>query len=669
MNRRILVVDDNPAIHEDFQKILGSAGADGLADLDQLELELLDISDPQEESALYQLDYASGGQQALEMLVQARQEGNPYSMAFVDMRMPPGWDGLETIERLWQEDPQLQVVICTAYSDYSWDELQARVKSAENLFLLSKPFDMMEIRQAAAAMTLKRHLTASATAHIDSLEETLGQSREKLQETNQRLKAILDAAPVGILTADADFQIRGLNRVAQELFGLTSEEAAGRPLQALLSVPHPAEGSYICSGLRVDQSSFPAQLKLSQLALDSGLLNICIVVDQTERQRAEAERRQLESQLFQAQKLESLGILAGGVAHDFNNMLMAIIGYSETALLDAPDSGPLRDMVVNIKATALQAAAVTQQMLSYAGRASCSIEPLSLNEVVRGCAHLLKLSVPAHISWNLELAEALPKAEADPGLLQQIIVNLVMNAAEAIGADQGSITLSTGKQSLDRDFLSTNSMPQAEPGLYAWLACRDSGPGLAGSLLARIFDPFFSTKADGRGLGLSSVLGIVKSHQGTLRVESEVGQGSTFWVYFPISHLPSPDRQPRRSRTPRSGKILVVDDQDSVRGATGGLIKRLGFELVTASHGEEALNVCRDPEQKLVAVLMDVSMPGMGGKQAAEMIHEIRPELPILFMSGYASENLTPESQNFLHKPFTLEALEDKLNSLLTPAP
>jgi len=666
LNRRILVVDDNPAIHEDLQKILGDAGAEGLADLDQLELELLEVTDTSEERHLYVLESAMGGEQALEMLVQALDSGSPYAMAFVDMRMPPGWDGLETIERLWQQDPLLQVVICTAYSDYSWDELEARVHSADNLFLLSKPFDMMEIRQAAAAMTLKRHLAETARAQMDSLTENLSQSREELLETTLRLKAILDTAPVGILTADADFCVQGLNRCAQELFGLSPEEAAGQRLSALLSIPRLSPGSHSCSGLRRDQSSFPAQVRISQLRLESGLLHICIVVDQSESQRAEAERRRLEAQLYQAQKMESLGILAGGVAHDFNNMLMTIIGNAETALLEAAE-GPIRDMVVNIKATALRAAAVTQQMLSFSGKANQTPQPLSLNDLINSSLHLLKVTVPAHISWNLDLAERLPQVEADPGLMQQILVNLVMNAAEAIGAENGTITLSTGVKGLDRGFLSTTLLPEVETGSYVWLACHDSGSGLDPATLERIFDPFFTTKSEGRGLGLSSVLGIVKGHRGTLRVESAAAKGSTFWIYLPASQLPPLKAPSRPGQSKKTGRILVVDDQDGVREATSALVRRLGYDVVSASDGEQAVQICRNSHPPLLAVLMDVSMPVMGGKQAAAKIHEDNPELPIVLMSGYAADNSLAESGPFLHKPFTLETLADKLREVTEP--
>ena len=667
MNRRILIVDDNTSIHEDFQKILGSAGVEGLADLDQLELEILELSDAHDEQALYSLEYALGGQQALQMLVDSRKAGQPFAMAFVDMRMPPGWDGLETIERMWQEDPGLQVVICTAYSDYSWDELEARVQSADNLFLLSKPFDMMEIRQAAAAMTLKRHLAEATCAQIDSLEETLEQSREELQEANQRLKAILEAAPVGILTTDADFVIQGLNRLAQELFGPASEKV-GQPLGSLLTKSQPGPGNHVCSGVRADGTSFPAQLKVSQLELHSGLVHICIVIDLTESRRTELERQRLERQLYHSQKLESLGILAGGVAHDFNNMLMAITGYAEAALLDSPAQGPLRDTIVNIKATALRAAAVAQQMLSYAGKTNCAVERLSLNDILQSSAHPLKVTVPAHITWNLDLADKLPMVEADPGLMQQVIVNLVMNAVEAIGSEKGSITLSTGVKGLSRAFLASTYLPQAEPGSYLYVACKDSGSGIDSDLTGRVFDPFYTTKSQGRGLGLSSVLGIVKVHGGTLHVESSPGQGSTFWAYFPVSHLPSVERPVRQVLSLVGGKILVVDDQDAVRDATQGLVRRLGFEVLTASDGDQAVKICQQNGEDLVAVLMDVSMPTMGGNSAADEIGEQCPDLPIIMMSGYTGEQSQTKSGPFLHKPITLDTLSEALQSVLNPS-
>lgn len=563
VNQRILVVDDNPTIHEDIRKILSSAGTQGLEDLDQLELELLDEANSAEERPQYQIDSAMGGEQALDLLIQAQEAGAPYALAFVDMRMPPGWDGLETIEHLWQEDPQLQVVICTAFSDYSWNELEARVTRIDNLFFLSKPFDVMEIRQAAAAMTMKRHLAEASRLLQESLEQNLAQSREELMETTLCLKGILDAAPVGIFTTDPKFCIQSLNQAAQSLFGLSPDQATGKPLSSLISVARLVAGTHHCSALRADQSSFPAQLIISPLSLESRPLYTCIVVDQTQAQQAESESLRLKSQLFQVQKLESLSVLAEKMAHDFNLVLTAILGCAEKALLEASE-GPLQDLVADIRASALRAEALTLQTLSFTGKAHRTNQSVSLNELLTRSAPFLEDTAADHIQCTLELGKPVPKVEGDPDLLQQMVGNLVLNAAEAIGDKSGRITLATGSKVLDRAFLATTLLPETETGSFVWLACQDTGAGLDPKTLNLIFDPFYTTKPERRGLGLSSVLGIVKSHKGTLKVESTVGQGSKFSIYLPACQL-TPPKAPSGPQGQKKGlDSLALDHQETI---------------------------------------------------------------------------------------------------------
>ncbi len=404
----------------------------------------------------------------------------------------------------------------------------------------------MEIRQAAAAMTLKRHLAETARAQMESLTENLSQSREELLETTLRLKTILEAAPVGILITNADFQIESINRCAQTLFGLEPEEAEGKSLSSLLSVARLSAGNFSCSGQHRDQTDFPAQLSVSQLRLESALLHICIVVDKTESQRMDSERSRLEARLLQAKRTNGLGNLAGRLADEFNRSLETILAQAESALLETSLDG-VRDRLVQIQAIAISGLALSNQMHSFSGKAAQSQQSLSLNDLIRNSVGLLKEKIPSCIDLNLELAERLPQVKGDPDLLQQVVVNLVLNAVEAVGQEQGSIRLSTGVKSLDRNFLNTTIFPEGDTGTYVWLACHDSGRGLDSATLERIFDPFFTTRSDGQGLGLSSVLGIVKGHLGNLRVESKPGEGSTFWIYLPASQLP-PLKTPSRPR-------------------------------------------------------------------------------------------------------------------------
>lgn len=275
VNRRILVVDDNPAIHDDYRKILSVAESGSLSDLDPLELELLNLGDSEEHEELYSLGFAISGKQALAQLIQAQDEGVPFAMAFVDMRMPPGWDGLETVERLWQRDPGLQVVICSAYSDYSWDELQSRVRRNDNLIMISKPFDMMEIRQAAAALTMRRHANESTRAELQALQKQLASKSSYSTSDSGRHQAIFEAAPVAMVTADANLGLRSFNAAARQMF---EGEAIGNPLSSLTcDESYLPVGANLRMALALSGRSFPAVFHLGRITLDGEPHYVCSV--------------------------------------------------------------------------------------------------------------------------------------------------------------------------------------------------------------------------------------------------------------------------------------------------------------------------------------------------------------------------------------------------------
>lgn len=389
VNRRILVVDDQASIHEDFQKILGSAGSSGLADLDPLELEILELGPDEEADLLYHLDFASSGRQALDMLIQAQERRQPYALAFVDMRMPPGWDGLETVERMWQRDPLLQVVICTAYSDYSWDDLQRRVRSADNLLLLSKPFDVMEIRQAAASMTLRRHLTESAMAQLGTLQEELEHSREELERLNRRLLAILDAAPVGIVTTDQDLRIRGLNHRARQMLGLHPEAAAGRLLDGFLAgLPETPGDTALGLALNSNGNSFPVRLQRTPLQLEPEAIEVVTLQDRVA-----------------------------------DPLLTALLQW----LRQHPhDSNPLVRIVESLQPPDLPA----------------SPSRFCLNELARGVMSRLQVGSRKGLRWELNLHSPMPAIEADRDQLEGLLLQLGLGSL-AWGESE-RIVLSTG---------------------------------------------------------------------------------------------------------------------------------------------------------------------------------------------------------------------------------
>ncbi len=391
-----------------------------------------------------------------------------------------------------------------------------------------------------------------------------------------------------------------------------------------------------------------------------------LAVDITQRKQAEAEKIALERKLLESQKLESLGVLAGGIAHDFNNLLTAIMGNASLARLELGDASPIQKNLRQIETTSLRAAELCQQMLAYSGRSRFVVERLDLSALVEGAVPLLQFSLGRHASFRLDLPRGLPPVMADATQLRQIVMNLVMNAAEAMGETPGKITLETGVRAADHAFLATTvnggDLPAGE---YVFLRVSDEGCGMSAETLARIFDPFFTTKFAGRGLGLAAVLGIVRSHQGALHVASEPGRGTTFTLLLPptdgaVSAVP--DTPASAAPWHHAGTVLVADDEDEVRQIAGDILQKLGFTVVNAADGHEAIALFgRDPA-RFTLVLLDLTMPGVSGVETLRQMRVRRPGLPALLMSGYAEIEAETRlaglnSAPFLQKPFTVASL------------
>jgi len=395
-------------------------------------------------------------------------------------------------------------------------------------------------------------------------------------------------------------------------------------------------------------------------------------VEITARKQAEEERLRLERQLFQAQKLESLGILAGGVAHDFNNLLVAILGNTGLVLLDLERDSPLRDHLQQIEIAARRAADLTRQMLAYAGKGRFVVEPINLNAVVNEIADLLYAAIPQNVVLHKELAASLPTIEADSTQIRQIVMNLVVNAAEAIGTQAGKITITTGTLMVEPNgHVEPEFDQKLVPGTYVYFEVQDTGCGMDAATRARIFEPFYTTKFTGRGLGLAAVLGIVRSHKGMLLVSSEPGRGSTFRVMLPSSEqaaLVLPIKQSSQWQT--SGTVLVIDDQNDVRAVVVQMLQRAGFSVLAASDGYCAIDLLQAHSTAIVAILLDMTMPWLSCEDTISAIRKIQADVPIVLMTGYSVQEATGRFANtglagLLHKPFTTEELHKMLQQVL----
>ena len=416
-----------------------------------------------------------------------------------------------------------------------------------------------------------------------------------------------------------------------------------------------------------------------------------------ENNRLQEERLDLEREMLRTQKLESLGIMAGGIAHDFNNLLQAILGNMELASmkLDA-DSAPQKFIGKAVN-TARRAALLTGLMLTYVGQGVFSKTGLNLNTLIRENADMLKITASASVSLELQLAAELPIILADEAHIQQVVMNLITNAAESIEKQPGLIRLTTGIQVCDQTCLAASLLEvKPEPGRYVFLEVVDNGCGMSEETLSRLFDPFFTTKFTGRGLGMSAVIGIMKTHNGALFVESERGRGTTFRALFPIpesvpaimdqSH-PHPGQPlewtrgqrsgtkpaPDTSTSPESllsGVALVVDDEKSVLRVCTKMVKLCGFTVITACDGVEAVAKFREHLDEIVVVLMDLTMPAMDGITAMSEIYCIKPDTKIIISSGFnedeLSERITSQPPSgFIRKPYSMSELEAELHRVV----
>jgi signal transduction histidine kinase len=395
---------------------------------------------------------------------------------------------------------------------------------------------------------------------------------------------------------------------------------------------------------------------------DFDQLLVC-TVDVTARKRAEEEREALEAQVRRTERLQSLGVLAGGLAHDFNNLLGVILGNSRLLQEQLPAGSPLADKVREIRSAAEHAAGLTEQMLATAGRGPRVRELVDVSALVEGLQDLCRGALPEAAALRSELARDLPPVVGDPVQLRQVVHNLVANAGEALEGRAGSVTLRSTRLQADAGALAgLVGGEELAPGPYVALEVCDTGVGMDERTQARIFEPFFSTKFAGRGLGLAAVLGLVRGHGGAIRVESAPGRGTTLAVWLPVAGDTRIGDAPAAQGTPCSGRILVVDDDEPMLRLTELFLREAGFEVTAAPGGRAALDLLASGIGGFDGVVLDLAMPDVGGELVLEAIRAARPALPVVVVSGYAEEAarhplMRSPGTRFLHKPYEPEDL------------
>jgi signal transduction histidine kinase len=386
--------------------------------------------------------------------------------------------------------------------------------------------------------------------------------------------------------------------------------------------------------------------------------NKALRAEMIERELAEEERQKVQVKLLHAQKLESLGVLSGGVAHDFNNLLVGILGNAGLALQELADDSPVRQTIRDIEASALRAAELTRQLLAYAGKGQFVVQPVRVAQLVEEMGNLLGSAVHKAARLVFDFGDGVPLVEADPIQLRQVVMNLVTNAAEAIGVGSGTITVRTGQMAATREYLADAQLgPGLAEGAYAFVEVEDDGHGMHPATLARIFDPFFTTKFTGRGLGLAAVLGIVRSHRGAIKVTSAPGRGTRVRVLLPPAAAQAAvaapvEREPQGAA--RGGTVLIVDDEETVRRVAQRILEAAGFTVRTATGGIEAMRSLREAPGAVDLVLLDMTMPDMSGAQTLTELQRIRPGIRVVLSSGYTQEEsgLEDRVSAFIQKPY-----------------
>ena len=617
-NDRILIIDDNPAIHEDIRKILTGRGEHNEA-FDNDKALLFEETVPEFEQVRFEIDSAYQGQEGLDKVRQAIESGRPYALAFVDVRMPPGWDGIETISRIWKSYPDLQMVICTAYSDYSWTEMIRQIGRSDSLVILKKPFDNIEVMQLAHALTEKWLLSHQVKNRLHDLDHAVSQRTSELLSANEQLKREITermqvekalrlseerfskafkASPIPLAIQSLRREtFVDANQGFQDLTGFTHAELAGHTAQELNLWTNPAENSALLEKLH-DQLSvrnLPCRfrtkagqprdvlLSVELIELDDEMLLLIIAQDIT-------EQLVLENQLRQAQKMEAVGQLAAGVAHDFNNILTVIQGYSTLLLVNKPPESGERKPLETIAAAAVRAGKLVRQLLTFSRKQFVQMSRMDIGDTLSTISDMLPRVLSETITVTIKAAPGLPPIHADAGMIEQMLMNLAVNARDAM-PEGGQITISA--ELAEVSSTQANNNPDARSGQFLCLSVADTGCGMTPDVLAHIFEPFFTTKplGKGTGLGLAVVYGIAKQHGAWVEVQSQPGQGSCFRIFIPLcveskmdSVAPAPKPLRRGSET-----ILVVEDEASVRDVVVEVLRAHGYQTLVAELGSPGL--------------------------------------------------------------------------------
>ena len=643
---KILIVDDEPRMCESIRLLLSGRG--------------------------YDIFTANSGKEAME-LIGARQ----FDLALLDIVIPD-MDGHQLMDHITSASPDTLIVVITGHASLD-SAVNALRRGAYDY--LRKPFEYEEL--------LKTVQNALDQKQLRCEKEIIN---GKLEVTEERYRYLVENSPDIIYTLDSEGNFTFISDAVERLLGYKPEDLVGKHYSTIIHEDDLEKAKWFFNERRTgERATSGIELRLKAHGSDESF-RTCDVhhltvelkttgmydkpVDDPQKKylgthgvaRDVSDRKRLEAQLQQAQKMEAIGTLAGGIAHDFNNLLMAIQGYTSLMLLNTDPSHPHYEKLKSIEKYVQSGAELTKQLLGFARGGKYDVKPINLNTLLHQSSQMFgrtKKEIVIHENYD----EDLWLVEADQGQLEQVFLNLYVNAWQAMPGG-GELFLETSNVTLDELSMRPYNIP---PGRYVKIRVRDTGVGMDEKTRQRIFEPFFTTKKMGRGtgLGLASVYGIIKNHNGIIEVASKKGEGTTFEIYLPASKKKVEGKAPEQEELIKGpGTVLLVDDEDMIIEVGSEILKALGYQVFAAKSGGEAIEIYEKHKEDIDVVILDMIMPGMGGGETYDHLKELDPTVKVLLSSGYsidgeASEILDRGCNGFIQKPFNIRALSQKLREIL----
>lgn len=607
------------------------------------------------------------------------------NVVLLDVRL--GRDnGLNLITILKETRPGIIPVIMTAYAEAdsaieafqegAYDYLRKPLSPQHLLKTLERCFDRIQLEKDKS----------KAQEALGKRNRELEEINAKLRESEERYRLLVETMNDGLAVQDQEGEITYVNDKFSKIIGYTKDELKGRKFCDYLDeinteICMKNREKYLEKDItpfeltwtKKDNTPLPTIVSPQSMFDSTGEFKgiFSVITDITERKSAETERRNMEKQLQQAQKMESIGTLAGGISHDFNNSLQAIIGYAQILLLDKDINSSEYAKLANIEKSAQRASELTQQLLTFSRKVDSKMKPVDLNHEIKEIRKLLDRTIPKMIGIQLRLKKDLHVIDADPSQLEQIMLNLGINARDAI-KDEGEIVIRTENVYLDDNYC--KNQLECTPGDYVLLSFSDNGTGMLPEHRERIFDPFFTTKdiGKGTGLGLSMVYGLVKKHKGHIVCESIQGRGTVFKLYFPAVRQNVTKEENEEKPMPPGGHetILIVDDEMLIRELGEQILRKFGYKVLAAPDGESAIEIYREKGKDISLIILDLIMPGMGGTRCLQELLAVNPDINIVIASGYAPEAEAKKAMNsgakgFINKPYDVRQMLSEIRDVI----